>query len=185
MCIRDSCACCNGRVNLCKYLIRTYPFLLEIRDLDGGHVVHDAAQSGNVELFKFLVNEKKEILYFKTDKRQTVLHLSAGCGNLELSKYLLEIEPNFLSKTDADNDTVLHYAAWGGNVQLFKLFVEMGVDATCKNTCGRSALNSSCYRGKLSMCKYLIAEYSHLLDDLDDAGSVSYTHLTLPTICSV
>nr|XP_022303014.1 uncharacterized protein LOC111110716 isoform X2 [Crassostrea virginica] len=164
------CACGNGRINLCKYLIKKYPFLLEIRDLDGMHVVHDAAQSGNVELVKFLVKEKKEILYFKTDKRQTVLHGAAGSGNLELSKYLLEIEPNFLSETDADNHTVLHYAAWGGNVQLFKLFVEMGVDPTCKTTRGQSALCYSCYDGKLSMSKYLIAEYSHLLEDLDDAG---------------
>ncbi|XP_078329510.1 uncharacterized protein LOC111115061 [Crassostrea virginica] len=164
------CACGNGSVNLCKYLIRKYPFLLEIRDFDGMHVVHYAAQSGNIELFKFLVNEKKEILYFKTDKRQTVLHQAAFCGNLELSKYLLEIEPNFLSETDADNGTVLHYAACGGDVQLFKLFVEMGVDPTFKDTRGQSALCSSCYWGKLSMCKYLIAEYSHLLADLDDEG---------------
>lgn len=68
------CACLNGRVNLCRFIIKKFPSLLEIKDKNWLSVIHEAAWSGNVELFKFLIKERKRTLYLKTTEGRTVLH---------------------------------------------------------------------------------------------------------------
>lgn len=165
-------ACSNGRVKLCKHLAREYSELLTVRDKMGLLAIHEAAWSGIVELFKFLVEVMNDTdIRVKTFDGRTVLHQSADGGRLEMSKYLLDKEPSLLYEVDDEGMTVLHRAALGGNTRLFKVLVNKGLRATEKTKNGQSVLHLACKQGKLLMSSYLIAEFMHLLYDLDKEGN--------------
>ena len=44
----------NGKLNMCKYLVNTYPHLLDVEDNTGRNALHDAARRGDIDLVTFM-----------------------------------------------------------------------------------------------------------------------------------
>ncbi|XP_062594182.1 uncharacterized protein LOC134255675 [Saccostrea cucullata] len=161
--------CMNGKLDMCKYLVNTYPQLLDVTDNSGGNVLHDAAYGGNIELFKLLLEKGFDIETTRNDG-QTVLHLSCMNGKLDMSNYLVNTYPHLLFVKDNNGENALHAAAWGSNIDLLKFLAGKGLNIKAKRYDGKTVLHLCCMNGTLDMCKYLVNTYSHLLDVKDDKG---------------
>ncbi|XP_062595975.1 serine/threonine-protein phosphatase 6 regulatory ankyrin repeat subunit C-like [Saccostrea cucullata] len=162
-------ACRFGRLNMCKYLVKTYPHLRDVKDNDGESALHAAARGGNIDLLNFLL-EKGFDVKTKTNNGKTVLHLCCKRGKLEMCKYLVNTYPNLLDVKDNNGRNALHYAAWGGYIDLLNFLLEKGFDVKSKTNDGETVLHRCCMIGKLEMCKYLVNTYPHLLDVKDNNG---------------
>ncbi|XP_062573887.1 serine/threonine-protein phosphatase 6 regulatory ankyrin repeat subunit B-like [Saccostrea cucullata] len=158
-----------GNLQICKYLVNTFPPLLYIEDNDGINALHDAARCGSLNVFKFLLEKGFDINTRKNDGK-TVLHLCCMNGELEMCKYLTENNSRMLYIKDRKGNNVLHAAAWGGNIDLFKFLMEKGFDINVSSNDEKTVLHQCCMSGKLEMCKYLVKTYPHLLYVKDSYG---------------
>ncbi|XP_062584569.1 putative ankyrin repeat protein RF_0381 [Saccostrea cucullata] len=46
--------CMNGKLEMCKYLVNTFPHLLDVKDNNGENALHEAARGDNIDLVTFL-----------------------------------------------------------------------------------------------------------------------------------
>ncbi|XP_062587672.1 putative ankyrin repeat protein RF_0381 [Saccostrea cucullata] len=81
-----------------------------------------------------------------------------------MCKYLINKHPDLLNVIDNDGYTVLHDAAYGGNIDVFKLLIDKGLEVENTTFESRSVLHFSCMNGKLTMSKFLLSNYPHLLN---------------------
>ncbi|XP_061171090.1 putative ankyrin repeat protein RF_0381 [Saccostrea echinata] len=162
-------SCMNGKLDMCKHLVNTYPHLLNVKDSVGGTALHDAALRGNIELFNFLLGKGFSIETKRSDGK-TVLQLCCMKGKLDMCKYLTNTNPHLLDVKDNDGGTALHDAAFGGNIELFNFLLGKGLSIETKRGDGKTVLHQCCVNGKLDMCKYLVNTYPHLLDVKDNYG---------------
>ncbi|XP_062599922.1 putative ankyrin repeat protein RF_0381 [Saccostrea cucullata] len=119
--------CLKGKIDMCKYLVNAYPFLLDITDYNGGNALHHAACSGNVALVKFLLEKDLDIKSTKYNG-QTVLHLSCLNNKMDMCKYLVNTYPFLLDVTDYYGQNALHVAAWNGNIEILKFLLDKDLD---------------------------------------------------------
>ncbi|XP_062587639.1 serine/threonine-protein phosphatase 6 regulatory ankyrin repeat subunit B-like [Saccostrea cucullata] len=161
--------CMHGKLDMCKYMVNTYPHLLHIKDNNGGNVLHDAAWGGNIDLFKFLLENGFDIKTKRNDGK-TSLHLCCMNGKLAMCDYLVNTYLHLLDVKDNKGENALHTAAWGGNIDLFKFLLEKGLDIKTIRNDGKTVLHLCCKNGKLKMCKYLVNTYPHLLLIKDNYG---------------
>ncbi|XP_062590628.1 uncharacterized protein LOC134252223 [Saccostrea cucullata] len=161
--------CLSDKIDMCKYLVNTYPFLLEVTDNNGHNVLHDAVWGGNIDLAKFLLEKGLDINSTRSDGK-TVLHLCCMNGQTDMCKYLVNTYPFLLEVTDNNGHDVLHDAVWGGNIDLAKFLLEKGLDIKSTRSDGNTVLHQCCMNGQIEMCKYLVNTYPFLLDVSDDSG---------------
>ncbi|XP_062593371.1 ankyrin-2-like [Saccostrea cucullata] len=161
--------CLNSKIDMCKYLVNTYPFLLDVTDIDGGNALHDAAWSCNVEILKFLLGKGLDIKCTRNDG-STVLHLCCLNSKIDMCKYLVNTYPFLLDVTDNNGQNALHDAAWSGNVEILKFLLDKGSDINIARKGGKTVLHQCCLNSKIDMCKYLVNTYPFLLDITDNNG---------------
>ncbi|XP_069101538.1 uncharacterized protein [Argopecten irradians] len=109
-------ASANGKPEMCRYLINTYPSLLHLRDHFNIHCLHMIALKGNVECFKTvfsIVQHNKDIEECKyyierlTDVfGNTVLH--SAVSNKDMCCYLIKEFPSLLHVRNNNNMHCLH-----------------------------------------------------------------------------
>ncbi|XP_061171091.1 ankyrin repeat, PH and SEC7 domain containing protein secG-like [Saccostrea echinata] len=164
--------CMNGKLDMCKHLVNTYPHLLNVKDNVGGTALHDAAFGGNIELFNFLLGKGFSIETKQSDGK-TVLHLCCMNGKLDMCKHLGNTYPQLLNVKDNDGGTALHDAAFGGNIELFNFLLGKGFSIETKRSDRKTVLHLCCMNGKLDMCKHLVNTYPHLLNVEDNHGGTA------------
>ncbi|XP_062578831.1 serine/threonine-protein phosphatase 6 regulatory ankyrin repeat subunit B-like [Saccostrea cucullata] len=165
-----TCACQDGRTDMVKYLIETYPALLqEHTDVRGKSLLHWAAFSGNIDMFEYMLNlfENENILHvpsdnkpkgYKTDNSgQSILHAACKNGHYDMFEYLLNRYPQLLDVCDNDGKNILHYTALGGNIDLFKYLVENYPHLLdVKDKFSKTVLHDAAWGGNVQIVKPLI-----------------------------
>ncbi|XP_062566387.1 serine/threonine-protein phosphatase 6 regulatory ankyrin repeat subunit A-like [Saccostrea cucullata] len=164
--------CINGKIELCKYLVDTYPKLLKNKDINGENVLHYAAKGGSVDCVNFLTENGVNIDGI-SKSGETVLHLCCEKGSLEMCKYLANTYPQLLESKDISNRNMLHVTARKGRVDLFKFLIEKGLDVNSRTNLGRTVLHECCLNGTMEMCSYLVNVYHHLVDIKDNDGKLA------------
>ncbi|XP_062599919.1 putative ankyrin repeat protein RF_0381 [Saccostrea cucullata] len=131
-------ACQHGRLELCWFLLESYPHLLKVRNFHGDNTLHAIALGGNIQLLTFQLEQGLDIRERSSDGK-TVLHLCCMKGKIEMCKYLVTMHLELLNITDNDGYNVLHAAAWGGNIDLFKGLQEKGLDINDRSNNGKTS----------------------------------------------
>ncbi|XP_062614192.1 uncharacterized protein LOC134275925 [Saccostrea cucullata] len=163
-------ACENGHYEMCSYLLRKNPGLLDVCDNNGLNVLHSASLGGSVSLFRYLSTRFLNI-YSTTDSGKTVLHICCERGkHMKMFKYLIHKHPYLLYVTDNEGWTVLHSVCSGGNVEMFSFLVTKGLDLFTLTNDGKSILHIACLSKKYEMCKYVTDHYPDLLKTRDKNG---------------
>ncbi|XP_062589127.1 serine/threonine-protein phosphatase 6 regulatory ankyrin repeat subunit B-like [Saccostrea cucullata] len=162
--------CCrNGQSQMCSFLVKNYPYLIKIDDIEGKNVLHDAAFGGNIYVLKLLLSKGLDIKS-TTAVGKTVLHQCCMSNNFQMCKYLVNAHPELVSISDNDGKNVLHDAARGGNVDVFRFLKEKNLDVKKTTNKGKTALHYCCKNGKLQMCRYLINDQPDLVQIVDSSG---------------
>ncbi|XP_033731502.1 serine/threonine-protein phosphatase 6 regulatory ankyrin repeat subunit C-like isoform X1 [Pecten maximus] len=192
-------ACLDSKTDLCLYLIREYPQLLNQKDNKGHHCLHMIAHYGKVECFKAIagivlkgksktdMKQFMETLTVKT-KLKTLLHHAAFTGKTEMCLYLIREYPKLFSQTNESGDHSLHYIAVSGNVECFKTIAPTVLKDKTKTECElfmekltntdkETVLHHACRDGQTEMCSYLIKQYPKLMLQTDRYGN-HCRHLT-------
>ncbi|XP_062577801.1 serine/threonine-protein phosphatase 6 regulatory ankyrin repeat subunit C-like, partial [Saccostrea cucullata] len=159
-------ACSYGHFDMCEYLLKRYPELLNICDNDGKNVLHYAAQGGNVNIFKYLLSKGLNV-NCTTNTGQTVLHKCCSEGREDMCRYLVNRYPSLITVIDNKGLTVLDSACRGGSVAIVSFLIEKEMDIHTLSNEGRSILHRVCLNGKYEICEYLVQKYPHLLDVRD------------------
>ncbi|XP_061190120.1 putative ankyrin repeat protein RF_0381 [Saccostrea echinata] len=170
-------ACKDGRFDMCKYLVDTYPDLLQMCDSEGRSPLHDAGLGGNVEIFEFLKERGLNVKYV-CNEGKTILHYACTNGRLKFCKYLVREYPKLLAARDNKGVHAIHEAAWSGIVELLKFLVEAKKDRGIRDKTfdGRTVLHQAAEGGRLEMSKYLLDKEPDLLREVDNEGmSVLHT----------
>ncbi|XP_062595771.1 putative ankyrin repeat protein RF_0381 isoform X1 [Saccostrea cucullata] len=164
--------CCrNGKMDMCRYLVNTYPYLLNVIDKNGGNVLHDAAWGGNINVLKFLLKDPKGLkVDIKSKDGKSILHQCCLNGKLDMCKYLAETYHWLINDIDKYGETVLHAAAWGGNIELLKFLIQYGFDINDKRHDGKTLLHLCCMNRQMEMCRYIVSNYTDLVEVIDDYG---------------
>ncbi|XP_061171283.1 putative ankyrin repeat protein RF_0381 [Saccostrea echinata] len=163
--------CVKGNLYTCKYLVRTYPYLLNVVDNNGNNALHSAACRGDIDLFVFLSEKGLDIDSTRNDGKN-VLHICCMNGMIDMCKYLVNTYPHLLVVKDKDGHNVLHDVAWSGNIDLLKFLLDK-LDINSARNDGKTVLHLSCRNNKIDMCKYLINTYPQLLDVTDKPGQTA------------
>ncbi|XP_061171116.1 CARD- and ANK-domain containing inflammasome adapter protein-like [Saccostrea echinata] len=163
-------ACKTGKLDMCKFLVITYPQLIDLKDNNGENALYAAACMGNIELFNFLLGKGFDIETKRNDGK-TVLHQCCMNGNLDMCMFLVNTYPHLLDIKDNDGENVLHAAAWEGNIDLLKFLLEKSFDINSTRNDGKNLLHMCCMNGQLDMCKYLVSTHPHLLHVKDTDGN--------------
>ncbi|XP_062592307.1 putative ankyrin repeat protein RF_0381 [Saccostrea cucullata] len=161
-------------VEVCEYLIKNYPDLLDVRDKSSNTVLHDAGWGGNVQIVK-LLTEKKLDIYSVQKLGNTILHECCRSGKMEMCEYLVNHFPDLLEIMDNDGWTVLHSACRGGNLEIVSFLIKKGLESYVLSNDGKNILHRSCLNGKFEVCEYLVENYPHLLD-VNDKSNNSVLH---------
>ncbi|XP_062599376.1 putative ankyrin repeat protein RF_0381 [Saccostrea cucullata] len=98
--------CLNGKIDMCKYLVKTYLFLLDVTDNNGGSAIHDAAWGGNIQILKFLIDEGLDINSARDDGR-TALHQCCRNREIDMYKFLVNNYPNLVDVEDKNGNKAL------------------------------------------------------------------------------
>ncbi|XP_061171092.1 putative ankyrin repeat protein RF_0381 [Saccostrea echinata] len=161
--------CMNGKINMCKFLVNTYPYLVDVINKTGGNVLHDAAWGGNINLFKFFLGKGLDINRTRNDGK-TVLHKCCLNGKVDMCKYLCNTYPQLIDIIDNDGENALHTAAWRGNIDLLMFLSEKDLDINRTRNDGKTVLHLCCRNGRMEMCKYLVNKYPNLLEVTNSYG---------------
>ncbi|KAL3853732.1 hypothetical protein ACJMK2_017249, partial [Sinanodonta woodiana] len=164
-------ACSNGRVDMVKYLMLSYPKLIHKTSSKGFTSAHFVARSENVEIMKLLSAE--ESVTGKNIFGSTVLHVAASNGNLKMVKYLAETLPQMAHETSNDGFTVLHNAGYGGNIHVLNILLEKGLDIMARTDTLENILHLAAENSQLPMVKYLIEMYPFLITQTDNKGTTA------------
>ncbi|XP_062599358.1 putative ankyrin repeat protein RF_0381, partial [Saccostrea cucullata] len=161
-------ACKTGKLEMCKFLVKAYPHLLNNKNKNGDNALHDAAWGGNIDLFTFLLEKGFEINCTNTNG-ENVLHLCCLNGKLDMCKYLVNNYPHLLDVNDKTCNSVLYHAVEGGNVDLFKFLLGKRYDDNFDANELNFVFRLCCLEQQLEM-----SLWPHLLDVKDENGNNAY-----------
>ena len=129
------------------------------RDVNGWTALHWAAINNNIECLELLLKSNVDKNSIDSNGKTAIHHAVERC-NIDILRKLLEFKDINVDILDENGMTPLHIAAELNNELSLMTLLEFGADPELKNKEGLSPLHIT-------------------------AISVSYTHLTLPTIYSV
>ncbi|KAL3880297.1 hypothetical protein ACJMK2_032545 [Sinanodonta woodiana] len=167
-------ACLAGQLDMSKYLIETYPNMLNEVDSHKHAAAHYAAESGNIAILNYLIDRGTDP-WCMTSKGDTLLHMACLRGQLDMTKYLVETYPKLLTQVNSNKHTAAHYAALSGNVAVLCYLIDRGVDPWCTTSEGDTLLHMACMNGHFDMTKYLAETYPNMLNG-DDSHKHSAAH---------
>ncbi|KAL3861995.1 hypothetical protein ACJMK2_008001 [Sinanodonta woodiana] len=157
----------RGHLEMSKYLVQTYPTMLDEVDNMKRTSAHYAAESGNIALLSYLIDSGTDPRC-KTFEEESLLHRACLTGQLEMSKYLVQSYPKILHEVDNMKRTPAHYAVQRGNVALLCFLIDCGSDPWCKTSDKETLLHRATFRGDLEMSKYLVQTYPTMLHEVDN-----------------
>ncbi|XP_056005859.1 putative ankyrin repeat protein RF_0381 isoform X2 [Ostrea edulis] len=162
-------ACGTSNVKMSRYIIKTFPELLNGASNVGWNAALHAARGGNVEILQLLANNKVDVKH-KNNEGCNILHVACRTSNVEMSRYIIKTYPDLLYSVDNTGWNVALYAAGGGNVEILQLLPNNEVDVTHKNNEGWNILHVACGTSNLKMSRYIIQQYPDLLHSVDNTG---------------
>ncbi|KAK3607637.1 hypothetical protein CHS0354_010689 [Potamilus streckersoni] len=171
-------ACIKGQLNMTKYLVETYPNMLNDFDSNKHTATHHAAESGNITVLRFLFDRGSDP-WCRTSKGDTLLHMACIRGQFDITKFLVETYPKMLIEVDSNNHTAAHHAAESGNVALLSYLIDRGIDPWCRTSEGDTLLHMACLRGQLDTTKYLVETYPTMLNEVDSNKHTAAHHAAL------
>ena len=159
----------NGRLHLCKKILGSYKFNVDIIDNSGKSPLHNSVENGHFELFQYFVEMGSDV-YLKTKANQNCLHFAALGGHINLCKTLIENYGFDVCVTDNSGKSTLHYCAESGSVELFNYLVEMESEVSLKTTDGQNCLHFAALKGHLDLCMSLLKDYAFHVHVTDNQG---------------
>ena len=159
----------NGRLHLCKKILGSYKFSVDIIDNSGKSPLHNSVENGHFELFQYFL-EMGSNVYLKTKENQNCLHFAALGGHTELCETLIENYGFDVNITDNSGKSALHYCAESGSGELFNYLVKMESEVFLKATDGQNCLHFAALKGQLDLCMSLLESYAfqvHVVDNQD------------------
>ena len=162
-------AASNGHLHLCKKILGSYKFNVDITDNSGKSPLHNSVENGHFELFQYFV-EMGSNVYLKAKANQNCLHFAALGGHIKLCKTLIEKYGFDVSVTDDSGKCTLHYCAESGSVELFNYLVEMGSEVLLKTADGQDCLHFAALKGQLDLCMSLLESYAFQVHLVDNQG---------------
>ncbi|XP_033739214.1 uncharacterized protein LOC117326565 [Pecten maximus] len=191
-------ASASGQTDMCLYLIKTYPELLNQNVRCGHHSLHIIARFGKVECFRSIAllalkdkskTESEQFMATLVDvNASTVLHHACETGQTDMCKYLIREYPELFNQKDRYGRHSLHSIAQSGKVECFQSVVVLALKEKAKaehgelmktltSNDGKSVLHQACVTGNIDMCLYLTKEFQSLLHQKGPLGS-HCLHLT-------
>ncbi|XP_062603788.1 ankyrin-3-like [Saccostrea cucullata] len=162
-------ACGDAKYEMCEYILSLYPNLLKEVDGNGWNAAHYAAQGGDVRILKLLKDKCLPVTISATDNIN-ILHIACVHAKYEMCQYILSQYPNMLNDADKNGWNAAHFAAKGGNVNIFKLLEENDLRITGGRRQYGTILHIACQNAKYQMCKYILSQYSFLLNAENTSG---------------
>ena len=104
----------TGILDMVRYLVESFPELLEIDDQYKCSASHYSACEGHVDVLKFLLSQGISP-YSRTIDGHTVLHIGAFHGRLEVVAFLCMEYPELIPLEDRAGQTVWTFAESGGH----------------------------------------------------------------------
>ncbi|XP_062619034.1 putative ankyrin repeat protein RF_0381 [Saccostrea cucullata] len=168
---KDSCnilhiACANSKSEMCQYIIKHYPDMLDQINDDGLNVALYAAKGGNVEILELLKQKHVDMTY-KNKDGCNILHIACANSKLEMCQHIIEHYPDILNQVNDDGWNAALHAIQGGNVEILELLAQKGADMTYKNKDGSNILHIACANAKSEMCQYIIQHYPDMLNQVN------------------
>ena len=160
-------AASNGHFHLCKKLLDSYKFNVNIINSFGISPLHYSAKKGHLELFQYFLEMGGDI-YLKTKANQNCLHFAALSGQVNICKMVIENYNFNVNITDNSGKSALHYCAESGSAELFNYLVEMGSEVLLKTNDGQNCLHFAALKGHLDLCISLLEDYAfhvHVIDN--------------------
>ena len=135
--------------------------------------------------------EDREAYYEEAKRKNAIIQLALA-GDLAAYKAAVLKTPDALDfqwtkiykMGDNDGETALHFAAKNGDMPMLNFLLSKNCNLKLKTSCGDSPLHLAANE---QIAKTLIDAGANVQarGNLGRTPPVSYTHLTLPTICSV
>jgi ankyrin repeat protein len=168
-------ACANANLEMSRYIIQTYPYLLHSVDNDGWNAAPEAAAGGNVQILQLLADNGVDVKH-RNKNGWNILHSACKHANLEMSRYIIQTYPDLLHSVDDEEWNAALEAAAGGNVQILQLLADNGVDVKHKSNIGWNIVHVACVYANLEMSRYIIQTYPDLLHSVDNNGWNAVLH---------
>ena len=162
----------NGHLSLCKTLINTHNFDVNMTDNDGFTALHFSVQNGSYKLFDFLTDKVAD-LHMKTKSGENCLHIAARNGNLKLCRKLVNKHNFDVQVADKCGITPLHFSALSGSLKLINYFATKGTDIYQKTKNGLNCLHIAAEYGHLKLCRTLVDKYNFNLNITENNGWAS------------
>lgn len=144
------------------------------RTLDGSTALHYSAFRGTVAAVKLLLAAGASRTLIDSEGR-TPLHWAAHNPNVEVLALLAESAPQHeLDATDAGGMTTLMWAAFYNRHKHVSLMMKLGVDCTCRDVDGKTALHWSAANGTSAKALAILLTYQNSFDI--DASGKSVIH---------
>ncbi|XP_062583268.1 uncharacterized protein LOC134245034 [Saccostrea cucullata] len=161
-------ACHKGRLNMCKRIIQSWPYLIQEENNMNRTPIFSAAEGGDLEIIKLLKNNgaNEEAVA----DNHTLLHVASEFARHDICKYLLGKYPKMANQLTSKHWNALHMLAAGPSkfeddeIDVFKLLVNYYVDIHQITKKGSSILKLACKNHKYELCKYMIENHRSLLD---------------------
>ena len=162
-------ACDNGNVDACMFLIKHYPFLLDLVDQKGRHADHFAVRKGNLTILKELENNMN--VKTPTNDGMNILHMACLHGHVEMCQYILKRYPSLNQDKTEKGWTTAHFVSGIGNNkgnerEIFEIIFTAAerVNITALTKKGNSVLTLAIKYNDLNFAEYLLEYYFHLLN---------------------
>ncbi|XP_078340833.1 uncharacterized protein LOC144627513 isoform X2 [Crassostrea virginica] len=162
-------ACDNGNVDACMFLIKHYPFLLDLVDQKGRNAGHFAVRKGNLTILKELENNMN--VKTPTNDGMNILHMACLHGHVEMCQYILKKYPSLnLDKTEKGWTTAHFVSGIGNNKgnerEIFEIIFTAAerVNITALTKKGNSVLTLAIKYNDLNFAEYLLEYHFHLLN---------------------
>ncbi|XP_061178688.1 uncharacterized protein LOC133187361 [Saccostrea echinata] len=161
-------ACLKSRLEMCKYIINRWPYLVKEQNKLNRTPVFAAVEGGDINILKLLKNYDADERAIAADNH-TLLHVASEHSNYEICKYVIQTYPEMTNLSSSKNFNALHMLAAGSSrseeeeIMVFNLLVSHGVDIFQTTKKGSSVLSLACKNRKYDLCKYMVDHHPALL----------------------
>ena len=100
-----------------KWLIESYPNLIEVAGKQGTTAMHIPALNGDVEALEWLHDKKPSLIEVAAENGVTPMHLAAFNGQIKALEWLHDKKPSLINGAANDGATPMHLAAFNGQIK--------------------------------------------------------------------